>query len=281
MGHPRHPSARGKGREERLQGPLSGWKVIVTRPRDQAEELVRRLQELGAECLIYPTIRIVPPRSYEKLDRALQNLHSYHWVVFTSANGVRAVLDRMAALGMEPSDLGLMGVAAIGPATREALEEWGIQVSLSPREYRAEGLVEAFSSLDIRGKRVLLPRAEEARDILPKSLRTLGAEVDVVPAYRTVPDTENGQALRALLAQGEVNAITFTSPSTVRNFLAMVGEGAVDALSRVVVACIGPVTADAARDLGIRVDVVAKEYTAEGLVNALVERVARDSFCAQ
>lgn len=264
-----------------MQGPLSGWKVIVTRPRDQAEELVRRLQELGAECLIYPTIRIVPPRSYEKLDRALQNLHSYHWVVFTSANGVRAVLDRMAALGMEPSDLGLMGVAAIGPATREALEEWGIQVSLSPREYRAEGLVEAFSSLDIRGKRVLLPRAEEARDILPKSLRTLGAEVDVVPAYRTVPDTENGQALRALLAQGEVNAITFTSPSTVRNFLAMVGEGAVDALSRVVVACIGPVTADAARDLGIRVDVVAKEYTAEGLVNALVERVARDSFCAQ
>jgi len=264
-----------------LQRPLSGWKVIVTRPRDQAEELVRRLQELGAECLIYPTIRIVSPRSFEKLDRALQNLHSYHWAVFTSANGVRAVLDRMAALGMEPSDLGLVEVAAIGPATREALEERGIQVSLSPQEYRAEGLVEAFSSLDIRGKRVLLPRAEEARDILPKSLRTLGAEVDVVPAYRTVPDTENGQALRALLTQGEVNAITFTSPSTVRNFLAMVGEGAVDALSRVVVACIGPVTAEAARDLGIRVDVVAREYTVEGLVNALVESVARDSFCAQ
>lgn len=259
-----------------MRAPLSGWKVIVTRPRDQAEELIRRLQGLGAECLLSPTIRIVPPRSYERLDRALQDLRSYDWVVFTSANGVRAVLERMAALGMEPTDLGRRGVAAIGPATREALEERGIQVTLSPRKYRAEGLVEAFSSLDIRGKRILLPRAEEARDILPKSLRHLGAEVDVVPAYRTVPDTENGQALRELLTQGEVDAITFTSPSTVRNFLALVGEGAVDALSRVVVACIGPVTAEAARDLGIRVDVVAREYTTEGLVNALVERVARN-----
>lgn len=253
-----------------MQGPLSGWKVIVTRPRDQAEELVRRLQELGAECLLYPTIQIVPPRSYEPLDRALRNLRSYHWVVFTSANGVRAVLERMRALDMNPGDLRELSVAAIGPATKEALEEQGIRVSLCPEEYRAEGLVEAFSTRDLRGKRVLLPRAEEARDVLPRGLRQLGAEVDVVPAYRTVPDLENGQALRKLLSQGKVDAITFTSPSTVRNFLAMVGEGAIDALSHVVVACIGPVTAETAKSLGIRVDAVAREYTIEGLVQALV-----------
>ncbi len=242
----------------------------MTRPREQAKDLVHSLEELGAECLLYPTIRIIPPQSYERLDHALANLSSYQWVVFTSANGVRAVLERMKALHRDPRELLAMEIAAIGPATREALEEQGIRVTLSPKEYRAEGLVEAFSNYDLRGKRILLPRAEEARDLLPRELEKLGAKVDVVPAYRTVPDMENGEAIRELLNKGVVNAITFTSPSTVRNFLVMVGEGGIDALSRVFVACIGPVTAEAAKNLGIRVDAVAQEYTSEGLVRALV-----------
>jgi uroporphyrinogen III methyltransferase / synthase len=255
-----------------MPGPLSGRRIIVTRSRMQAGSLGALLQAEGAEVIEFPTIRIAPPPDFTACDRAIARIAEYRWIVFTSQNGVGAFLERLRASGRGTDALASALLAAIGPATARALEAHGLGVTLAPKEFVAEALVDAFAACSeesIRGARVLLPRALEARSILPEGLRALGAAVDVVPVYRVeVEHEQDRRAWRRLLA-GEADALTFTSPSTVRGFVKVLGADATGIAGRTLVACIGPITAAAAGDCGLAVGLVAKRYTIPGLVAAL------------
>lgn len=247
---------------------------MVTRPRDHSGELRRLLEDEGAEVLEVPTIRIVPLEDFGEVDRALERLREYSWVVFTSRNGVEAFCARMEARGRGREDLAHVRLAAIGPGTAQALERRGYRVHLAPQEYRAEALVEELVRRGVRGVRILIPRAQAARPVLPEGLRGAGAEVEVVPVYRTVLEASGSAGrLEAVLARG-VDAVTFTSGSTVRAFVELVGPEGVQKVRGALVACIGPVTAAAARECGLSVDVVARVYTVGGLVDALREAFA-------
>lgn len=249
--------------------PLAGRRIVVTRPRAQAQVLCDLLEAEGAEVVAFPTIRLIPPADYGPLDRAIPGVGEYHWIVFTSQNGVLAFFDRMRTLDRDIRALGRARLAAIGPGTAGALRARGLRVDLAPAAFRAEALVEAFGREDLHGARVLLPRAEAARSVLPDGLRSLGAVVDVVAVYRT--EVEHGQDPRAWaqLLKGPVDAVTFTSSSTVRSFIELLGPEAHGVLSRSFVACIGPVTAATARECGLRVGLVAETYTIPGLAAAL------------
>ncbi len=250
--------------------PLFGKRVLVTRSRDQAGALSALLREQGAAPLEVPVLEIAPPDSYEELDRALGQLESYDWVVFTSANGVRSFLQRLDLLGLDVRALGRSRLAAIGPATAEELRACRLKVDLVPSEYVAEEVAAALISQGVAGKRILLPRADLARELLVEELEKAGARVDNVVAYRTVAAKGDLSRLRERLAEGEIDVVTFTSSSTVRYLLAGLGEGARALLEKPTIACIGPITADTARDLGLRVDVVAAEHTIPGLVKAII-----------
>jgi uroporphyrinogen III methyltransferase/synthase len=248
--------------------PLAGRTVVVTRPRARSGPFERLLREHGARVLSLPTIRIAPLEQPQELLGALGRLQEYDWIVFTSVNAVEAVAESLRAGSDELREL---RAAAIGPATARAVEErLGLEVEIVPGEYRAEELAAALLEhlSDASGTRVLLPRAAEAREALPRLLREAGIEVDEVPAYRTLL-AEAGEAgkLRERLARGEVDWITFTASSTVRGFVEAVGTET----GRARVAAIGPITAGTARSLGLVVDVTAGEYTIPGLVQALVQ----------
>lgn len=248
--------------------PLLGLRVVVTRAREQAGDLSAKLRARGAEVVEFSTIEIQPPADAAPLDRALTELAAYDWIVFTSANGVRSFGSRGGhkSPGMRAS------VCAIGPATRQAAEDIGLRVSLMPDEYVAESLVAAFASIDLHGKRILLPRAAVARDVVPDQLRRLGADVDVVEAYRTVVPANAPERAAEIFREGaRPDWITFTSSSTVKNFVAAAGLAALD---RVRVVSIGPVTSATARKLGISVDAEAAAYTTDGLVEAVVSAIS-------
>jgi uroporphyrinogen III methyltransferase / synthase len=252
--------------------PLFGRRVVVTRARTQAGELSRELEALGAEVEEFPTIEIQPPEDFAPLDEAILNLDSFDWIVFTSVNGVEAFVERLEQHGLDLRAVPRRArVAAIGPATARRVEGLGLRVDVTPEEYRAEALIEALKGYSLEGKRVLIPRAKVAREILPEKLRKAGAEVVVPPAYETVPSGEGKERLRKLLENGEIDCVTFTASSTVENFVWAFDEpGAGRLLSRSRVACIGPITAETARKHGIGVDVEADEYTIPGLVDAVV-----------
>lgn len=249
--------------------PLFGRGIVVTRPEAQTEELAELLGAKGARVIAFPVIRIEPPESWETMDRAIDALAEYHWIVFTSANGVAFFFRRLKALGRDIRDLKGVRIATIGPATAAALESRSLRVDLVPEEFVSEGVVRAFAGEGLKGRRVLIPRAQEARDVIPEGLRDLGARVDCVTAYRTVRSDRQRSELEPLLAAGKVDAITFTSPSTVRCFLEIMGpdfrppEG-------VLIACIGPVTVRAARKAGLSVDILQERYTVPDLVEAIV-----------
>ena len=246
--------------------PLAGKRILVTRPRVQAAELCDKLAAQGATPIVFPTIEIAPLDDYTALDRAIRHLAQYQWIIFTSVNGVKAFWERLDAVGA-----GLMPtlrVAAIGPATASALQAHDVTVTLIPDEYVAEAIIESIGA--VQGQRILLPRADIAREALAVELRQRGAIVDEIAAYRTLPAQPDTNGLLEL--QRGVDVITFTSSSTVRNFVALAGEGAIS--PDTIVACIGPITANTARELGLRVDVVATEYTMAGLVAALVKYYA-------
>ena len=249
--------------------PLLGQRIVITRSRAQAQAFCALLEAEGAEVVAFPTIRLVPPADYGPVDQAILRLGEYGWVVFTSQNGVTAFVDRLRALGRDLRALRGIRVAAIGPGTEAALRTHGLGVALAPAEFRAEALVEAFARAGVRGARVLLPRAEVARSVLPDGLRLLGATVDVVAAYRTEVERDQDPHIRRRLLEEALDAVTFTSPSTVRNFLELLGPDALRVLRECLVVCIGPVTAAAAGDSGIRVDLVADTYSIPGLVAAL------------
>jgi len=256
--------------------PLLGRRILVTRAREQAGALSEKIEALGGEPLEFPVIAIAEPEDYGPLDRAIMKLNTFNWVVFTSVNGVTAFFKRLRRYRKDIRELYSAKLCAIGPKTREALENYGLIVEYVPGNYRSEGIAEGLRSRIGKGDRVLLPRADIARKVLPEVLTRMGAHVTEVTAYRVKQGAGDGAAVREMLRQGEINMITFTSSSTARNFIKMLDTpDLIDLLDSVAVACIGPVTADTARKLGIKVDVVAGEYTTEGLVRAILEYYGR------
>jgi uroporphyrinogen-III synthase len=281
----------------RSGAPLAGKRVLVTRTRDQAGALSERLRVLGAMPIEFPTIRIVLPQDWRALDAALRRLYAtgtsesegarYDWLVLTSANGVHICMQRLSALGYNPRALRPVRVAAIGPATAAALARYGVSADLVPDEYIAEGVATTLIEHEqrrggsIAGQRILLARAAEARKALVELLQQAGALVDEVAAYTTLPaasDDEQGREVLRLLQRRQLDILTFTSSSTVRNFVAWLkscqqGSTAdlMAALSPIVIACIGPVTAQTARELGLTVTIEAREFTIDGLVQAIVQ----------
>lgn len=262
--------------------PLKGKSILVTRARHQAHALTHALEQQGAEVIAIPSIEMVPPDSYDALDAAIRELHHYHWLVLTSANGVEAFFARWQRqarqmLG-EVVSAGEVRVAAMGPATARALEAHGISVDLIPEQYVAESLVEALRD-QVFGKDVLLVRARVARDVVPEGLAQAGARVHVVDAYQTVVPESSCEALRNLLADGggAPDAATFTSASTVTNFFRLLQAGGVGAWPPgMAAASIGPVTSRTLLEYGIEPVVEAAEFTIPGLVSALCRWAERE-----
>jgi uroporphyrinogen III methyltransferase / synthase len=248
--------------------PLHGKKVVVTRARAQASELARRLDALGAEPIELPAIRIEPRIETDQVRRAVQALHTYALVCLTSPNGVRLLFEAMAAQGRDARALANASVAAIGAGTEAVLVAHGVLADIVPERFVGEELVEALNRLELRGRPVLIARAAEARELLPKALRERGAEVDVVTLYETVAETPDPEALERAR---QADFITFTSSSTVRNFMEASPNGIPEGAK---VVSIGPVTSEAAREAGLTVDFEAERHDIEGLVQALLGAVA-------
>jgi uroporphyrinogen III methyltransferase/synthase len=256
--------------------PLFGKRVVITRSREQAGELVELLESLGAETIGAPMIRIVPPDDYAPLDKAVAEAGTYDWIVFTSINGVDAFMRRLKAGDGDVRDLKGVKLVAIGPITGEHLAFHGVKADLSPAESRAEAIVQALRARgELTGKKFLLPRADLAREVLPEELRKAGAEVTEVTAYKTVLaeiEREGDPDIYRMLLEKRIDVVTFTSASTVRNFAKVFGaEQAADLLRTTAVASIGPVTAEAAEQFGIKTTIMPKEYTTGALVEAIVE----------
>lgn len=254
--------------------PLFGKGVVITRPEAQQEELARLLAVQGARAISFPTIAVVAPQDWGELDGVLARLEEYAWIIFTSANGVAFFFRRLYETGRDVRDLKGIRICTIGPATATALESRGIRVDLVPNEFVSEGVVRAFAGHPVAGTKILLPRAAEARDVIPRGLQAMGAEVRVVTAYRTVNSGRKRDELEAYLEAGQVHVVVFTSSSTVKNFLAIMGDRPLPEDVRI--ACIGPVTAKAAREAGMRIDILHERYTMEGLVEGLVNHFARE-----
>jgi uroporphyrinogen-III synthase len=260
--------------------PLAGFRVLVGRARHQAGALSSGLRKLGAQVIEIPFIEIRRPRSYKPLDTALKNLATHDWLILTSVNGVEAFWDRLKKKHLTKRHLEHLKIAAIGPATKKAIAAHGLTVHVVPKEYVAESVVKSLRRL-VAGKRVLLARAKVARDVIPRELRKLGAQVDVVEAYETIIPRSSRVRLRAVLqtSKRRPHVITFTSSSTVRNFVTLLGKNAwrgpalSDSRRGPRFASIGPVTSSTLRELGLRVDVEARKYTIPGLIAAIIKSV--------
>ncbi len=258
--------------------PLAGRTVLVTRAREQAAEFAAALEAFGARVVFCPTIEIVAPESYAQLDEAVENLFGYDWLIFTSTNAVEHFLARLGALAKDVSELDELRVCAVGAATAERLAEAHIHVDVVPELAQAEGVFSALADYaggreSLHGLNFLFPRAAAGRDYIPRALAEAGARVDVVTAYRTVrPETTERAKTEALLVGGGVDCVTFTSPSTVRNFAQLFDTSDLaPLLAGVRVACIGGTTASAAADLNLRADIVPAEHNARALARAVAE----------
>lgn len=251
--------------------------MLITRAKHQAGELSSKLRRLGARVIEIPSIEIRPPRSYHPLDRALQDAGRYQWLILTSVNGVEALFRRLARVRKKAKNLAHLKVCAIGPATAEAIAKRGLNVDVVPEKYVAESVVEVLAS-KVSGKKVLLVRAKVARDVIPRELRRAGAKVEVVEAYETVVPATSRARLQTVLKKPRLrpDAITFTSSSTAKNFVELLrGRGSSSRLvDGVLLASIGPVTSATLREIGLRADVEATEYTMDGLVQAIVDKLA-------
>ncbi|MFV9511084.1 uroporphyrinogen-III C-methyltransferase [Tepidibacillus sp. LV47] len=254
--------------------PLFGKRVLVTRARSQASELSSLIQELGGEPVEFPVIKIVPPKDSEAFNRVIQQLEQFDWVIFTSVNGVQSFFDKLKKMRVDIRKMAKARIAAIGPKTAQLLEEKSLIVDVLPQEFKAEGLLDSIKDQLQPGQKVLLPRADIARKILPEQLREKGLEVVEIDAYETVIDAENKDEILDLLKEKKIHIITFTSSSTVRNFVEAFKEEPIqELLEGVTLASIGPITTETATSLGLNVTVTADEYTIPGLVKAISERV--------
>lgn len=256
--------------------PLLGKRIIVTRTRTQASALVNGLEALGAECIELPTIEIRPPDDMEALDTAIRRAGSYEWIIFSSTNAVERFLSRLFEIGLDVRHLGRCGIAAVGTATAEALHRYHIRPNLVPKDFRAEGLLEAFEKMETAVHRILIPRAEKAREVLPEGLGKLGAHVDVVAAYKTVPSEISEEQIETIEAE-PVDLVTFTSSSTVKNFCSMVPENIRKKIFETAkIASIGPITSKTSRDLGLDVTIEPEKSTIDDLINAIKEYYIND-----
>lgn len=251
--------------------PLFGKRIVVTRSRDQASVFAEMLIDRGASPIEFPSIDVVPPASWAELDSALDAVETYQWVIFTSANAVRFFFERLRSRGRDLRVLKGVNICAVGPKTAEALEQHGLKADLIPSEFKAEGVLAALGGVQVKGLRFLIPRAKVAREIIPEKLRELGAEVTVATAYENVRPAADVDRVKKLFTEKKIAAVTFTSSSTVHNFVEMLGQKEYKSLlNGVAVACIGPVTAKTAEEYGMKIDVMPKEYTIPALVEAMV-----------
>jgi uroporphyrinogen-III synthase len=257
--------------------PLAGVRVLVGRARHQAGALSAKLRKHGASVIEIPFIEIGKPRSF-KLDSALMKLDTYDWLILTSVNGVEAMWKRMAKLRLTKRALTHLCIAAIGPATKNAIEQRGVTVDVVPKEYVAESVVRSLRK-KVKGKRVLLVRARIARDVIPRELRKAGAHVEVVEAYETIVPRSSRRRLQfALRDQNRrPQVVTFTSSSTARNFVELLGARGPRkrTLDGILMASIGPVTSSTLRELGLKVDIEAREFTIPGLITAIMRKITR------
>lgn len=278
--------------------PMFGHRILVTREHGAGFET---LEEMGAEIIEFPTIEIVPPETYDELDAALGKIGSYSWIIFTSANGVRYFLNRFFELGNDIRELKGIKMCAVGTKTASEIKKYGMKVDLIPEEFRAEGLIEAFTPPNpplakgghggvdagactphselLKGMRFLLPRAETAREIFPERVRELGGEIDVPVTYRAVRPELHGRRLKRFLKEGRITIATFTSAATFNNFVGIIGGDAFELLKGVSIAVIGPVTAKAIEKAGLKADIMPKEATIEAMVEEIIKKMARSDDC--
>ncbi|MGQ9455301.1 MAG: uroporphyrinogen-III C-methyltransferase [Armatimonadota bacterium] len=258
--------------------PLFGKRILVTRSDIQAAEFSELLRCYGAEAVEFPVIKISPPSDYAPLDTVLEKISGYDWLLFTSANGVRATLERLKATGRDVRALAGPKIGAIGPATAETLENAGIRVNYVPGKFVAEALIDEFPE-NPSGKRILIIRSETARNVLPETLANRGATVNVVAAYKTEVNRmlESVDEIRKQIESSQIDVATFTSSSTVTAFVEIMGNATISRMPESVkVACVGPITAQTAQEVGLRVDIVAEEYTIEGLVSAIASTLQNE-----
>lgn len=243
-------------------------KVLITRALDQAGDFAALLEERGFIPLTFPTIEFAPPEDTEKVTKTLRNISSFDWILLTSSNGVRFFVECLNKVGDPAQLLKTIKICAVGPKTAETVKKFGLTTDLIPDNYQAEGVLDAFARIGIDGNKILFPRAEEGRDILPDGLKELGAKLELLPVYRTVKPEAKEEKLKYILEKG-VDIITFTSGSTVRNFISILGESNRALLNGVKVACISEVTAKIAEKEGIKTDVLPAENTTLSLAEAI------------
>ena len=254
--------------------PLSGKRIVVTRTRNQAGALTSQLRALGADVFELPTIRIEPPTDLREFAELVQDTHQYDWIVFTSPNGVDAFFQIFYKLYDDAREIGAAKIAAIGPATAQRVRDFHLNVDLQPEEFVAESIVREFQKQGgVENLRILLARAEKARDVLPRELSKLGAIVDEAYAYRTVPETRDVTGARRRLLEEGADLITFTSSSTVENFLAL----GLPWPKGMQIASIGPITSKTATDHGLKIDIEARRHDIEGLVEAIRKFFVREN----
>ncbi|MFZ6017017.1 MAG: uroporphyrinogen-III C-methyltransferase [Nitrospirota bacterium] len=268
---------------------MFGHRILVTREQPEGFEI---LEELGAEIIEFPTIEIAPPESYNELDKSIDKIETYDWLIFTSKNGVNYFLKRFFAKERDIRDLKGIKICAIGTKTAEEIKKYGMKVDLIPDEFRAEGLVSAvvqksssaevaselpsFRTSELKGIRFLLPRAEKAREVFPEKIRELGGEIDVPVTYRAIKPEIHGKRLKRFLKEGKVSIATFTSAATFNNFREIMGEDADELLKGVAIAVIGPVTAKAVENVGLKIDIIPREATIEALIEEIIKWATRD-----
>jgi uroporphyrinogen III methyltransferase / synthase len=249
--------------------PLFGKTFVITRAEEQAESFINMLEERGAEALLYSSIKTIPPADWGPLDKSLEILSSYDGLIFTSANGVHFFSQRLRERNKDIRELKGVRLYAIGPKTEQAVRNLNIRVDVLPENYVAESLIECIGKENIKDKKILLPRATVAREILPNTLREMGANVDVVPAYQTIQPEEPETNFLKQLNEGTIDVITFTSSSTVNNFLDRLKKEHHEKLKKIIIACIGPVTQKTAEDRGLKVTIIPKQSTVAGLISAI------------
>ncbi|UCD71365.1 MAG: uroporphyrinogen-III synthase [Syntrophobacterales bacterium] len=258
-----------------MEKPLLGRRIVITRAREQAGELSRLLKGYGAYVVELPTIKIVPPESWYPADKAIGNLEAYHWIIFTSRNGVKFFLRRLKLKKRRLKEFRSLRFCAIGPRTAQEIENAGVKVDLVPDQYCAEALVQRLGIEELEGRRILLARAKRARDLLPRELRKLGAVVDVIEVYQAIMPTISKSELERIFKGDRIDLITFTSSSTVNHFFQMYEErvGLKPPLAGVAIAAIGPITADTLRGYGITPDIMPQSFTIQALTKAIVDYV--------
>ena len=257
--------------------PLQGRRILVTRAAEQAAEFTEQLRQRGVVVVECPTIQLVPPQQWDAVDAAIHQLSSFDWLILTSTNGVRFFFTRLQELGHDINDLQRCNVCAVGPKTAEALQELGITPDLVPEQFTGEGVVAAFKDVDLQGRRILFPKADGARDLIPQQLRSMGAEVIDPVVYRNVIPQALPESARQALEQHQLDAVVFSSPSTVRNLTALMGgiTRLEEMVRGVAIASIGPVTTKACLELGLMVAVEPEQATLDCLISKLEQHFAR------